>query len=107
MHQSSAQPSQPRLISKQLTTEDAQAQSDEIAAAVHEFVTVFRDPARFLVTHPADFERLSPYFQNERGDPAGEDRLEYRVYAGLDRGAILLSDTDNPEWSSPDTSGTS
>jgi hypothetical protein len=92
---------QPRLISKQLTSDDVQAQSDEIAAAVHEFVTVYRDPARILVMHPADFERLWPHFQNERGDPEGEDRLEYRVYPELDRGAILLADADNPDWSEP------
>ena len=107
MQQSSAQASEPRLISKQLTTEDAQAQSDEIAAAVHEYVTVYRDPARFLVMHPADFARLAPYFQNERGNPEGEDRLEYRVYAGLDRGAILLSDAEDTEWSLPDSEGAS
>ncbi len=101
MPQSTTRPSQPRLLSKTLTSDDVQAQSDEIAAAVHEYVTVYRDPARFLALHPADFERLAPYFQNERGNPEGQDRLEYRTFSGLDRGAILLSDTEEPEWGTP------
>lgn len=94
-------PSSPRLITKNLTSEDVQAQSDEIAAAVHEYVTVYRDPARFLVMHPADYERVSPYFQNDRGNPEGDDPITYRVHPGLDRGAVLLSDSDDPEWTSP------
>ena len=101
MPNSTARPSPPKVISKTLTNEDVRAQSDEIAAAVHEYVTVYRDPARFLVLHPADFERLAPHFQNERGNPEGEDRLAYRVFSGLDRGAILLTDAEDPAWSTP------
>ena len=91
----------PKLISKQLTSEEPQAQSEEIAAAIHEYVTVYRDPARLLVMHPDDYERVAPRLEQVRDDSVADAAITYRLHDGLDRGAILLSDMDDAAWTSP------
>lgn len=101
MSEPATESSQPKLISAQLTSQDVQGQREEIAAAIHDYVTVYRDPARFLVMHPADYERLAPRVEQDRDNSMADASITYRIYDGLDRGAILLSDTDDPTWTSP------
>lgn len=101
MPEPATESSQPKLISTPLTSQDLQGQRDEIAAAIHDYVTVYRDPARFLVMHPADYERLAPKVEQDRDNSTADASITYRIYDGLDRGAILLSDTDDPAWRSP------
>ncbi|MBA2519787.1 MAG: hypothetical protein H0V24_08975 [Chloroflexia bacterium] len=94
---------EPKLLTVTLTSEDPRRRSEEIAAAVHEYVTVYRDPPRFLVMHPADYAAVSPHVGHERSLTEGADPIAHRVQPSLDRGAILLADTDDSEWETPDS----
>ncbi|MDQ3695461.1 MAG: hypothetical protein M3464_17830 [Chloroflexota bacterium] len=95
--------SEPKLLTVTLTSEDPTRRSEEIAAAVHEYVTVYRDPPRFLVMHPADYAAVSPHFRHERSLTEAADTIAHRVQPSLDRGAMLLADTDDAEWQTPES----
>jgi hypothetical protein len=98
-----AQESEPRLLTVEFTSQDPEERSEEIATAVHEYVTVYRDPPRFLVMHPTDYESVAPHFHHERSLTAEDDPILHRIQRSLDRGAILLSNMDDPEWERPAT----
>ncbi len=92
---------EPRLLTVVFTSEDPRERSEEIATAVHEYITVYRDPPRFLVMHPADYERVAPHFHHERSLIEEDDPISHRIQRDLDRGAFLLADTDDPDWERP------
>jgi hypothetical protein len=91
-------PNEPKLLYKNLTSDDPRARGEEIDAAVHEFVTQFRNRPRFLVMHPADYEVVLPYIATATWH---DDQVSDRLHAGLDRGTIVLTDTDNDKWETP------
>jgi hypothetical protein len=91
-------PHEPKLLYKNLTSGDARARGEEIDAAVHEYVTHFRNRPQFLVMHPDDYEECLPHFAESDWH---DDQVADRLHAGLDRGTIVLADADNEEWEAP------
>jgi hypothetical protein len=104
-HPQEIEPTEPKVLTQTLTSETPREQADEIAKAEHEYVRVHRQRPRFLVLHPEDHERLGPMIHKARAEnppPEAEEKpVVDRVHSGLDRGAIVFSDTDNPEWQEP------
>jgi hypothetical protein len=95
-------PTEPKLLYKNLTSQDPRERAEEIDAAVHEYVTHFRNRPRFLVMHPDDYDAVLPYFRHNESQ---KDEVADRLHADLDRGTIILSDTDQDEWTTPEGSG--
>jgi hypothetical protein len=91
-------PLEPKLLYKQLKSDAPEPRGEEIDAAVHEYVTHFRNRPRFLVLNPADYEELLPFIADSEWH---DDQVTDRLHAGLDRGTIILSDADNDEWQQP------
>jgi hypothetical protein len=91
-------PHEPKLLYKQLTSDDPRQRGETIDAAVHEYVTHFRNRPRFLVMHPADYDECLPFFAPSEWH---DDQVADRLHAGLDRGTIILADADNDEWEVP------
>ena len=93
-------PQEPKLLYKNLTSGDPRSRGAEIDAAVHEFVTFYRNRPQFLVMHPADYDEILPHIARSDWHV---DQVTDRVHAGLDRGTVILADADNDEWQTPPT----
>lgn len=104
-HPQEIEPAEPKVLTQTLTGETPRKQADEIAKAEHEYVRVHRQRPRYLVLHPEDHERLGPMIHETRAanpPPEAEEKpIVDRVHSALDRGSIVFSDTDNPEWQEP------
>ena len=91
-------PHEPKLLYKNLTSDDPRTRGEEIDAAVHEYVTHFRNRPQFLVMHPADYDECLPHIAESDWH---DDQISGRLHPVLDRGTIVLADTDNEEWQKP------
>jgi hypothetical protein len=93
------------VVTATVTTEPVTETLAQIAAAVHEYVRVYRHPPRYLVLHPIDATTVLPHVLRERTrNPLPEERttpLTDRICAQMARGTLLLSDTEDPAWEAP------
>ncbi|MCC7021587.1 MAG: hypothetical protein IT338_02100 [Thermomicrobiales bacterium] len=104
-HPPETEPAEPKVLTQTLASETPREQVDEIGKAEHEYVRVHRKRPRYLVLHPEDHVRLGTMIHEARAAnpaPEAEEKpVTDRVHHALDRGSILFSDTDNPEWQEP------